>query len=69
MALDVAGVIANEGFHQLAITVVDAARAGRLPGVHRDPFDRMLIAQALARDLVLISIDPVFDGYGVLRLW
>ena len=69
VALDVAGVIANEGFHQLAITVVDAARAGRLPGVHRDPFDRMLIAQALARDLVLISIDPVFDGYGVLRLW
>lgn len=69
MALDVADAIANEGFHELAISVVDGERAGRLPGVHRDPFDRMLIAQALARDLVLISIDPVFDGYGVRRLW
>ena len=36
---------------------------------HRDPFDRMLIAQALARDLVSVSIDAVFDRYGVNRLW
>ena len=43
------------------ITIDAAARAGRLPGPHRDPFDRMLIAQAAARDLVVVSIDPVFD--------
>ena len=36
---------------------------------HRDPFDRMLIAQALVRDLVLISGEALFDRYGVRRLW
>ena len=69
IAADVTGAIANQGFGELAITVEAAARAGALPGHHRDPFDRMLIAQALARDLVLISIDPLFDRYGVHRLW
>ena len=69
LALDVAGEIAGQGFQELAITVADAARAGALPGHHRDPFDRMLIAQALARDLVLISNEPLFDRYGVRRLW
>ena len=69
VALDVAGSIAGQGFEELAITVDDAARAGRLPGPHRDPFDRMLIAQALARNLAIVSVDQVFDGYGVHRLW
>lgn len=69
VALDVAAVIAGQGFQELAITVEDAERAGRLPGPHRDPFDRMLIAQALARNLTVVSIDSVFDGYGVSRLW
>ena len=53
----------------LAITVGDAQRAGLLPGPHRDPFDRMLIAQAIEHDMALVSIDAVFDGYGVNRLW
>ena len=69
LVLDVAGEIAGQGFQELAITVADAARAGALPGHHRDPFDRMLIAQALVRDLVLISNEPLFDRYGVRRLW
>lgn len=69
LALDVGGAIASQGFTELPITVSDAARAGALPGHHRDPFDRMLIAQALARDLVLISNEPLFDRYGVRRLW
>jgi PIN domain nuclease of toxin-antitoxin system len=69
VALDVTGSIASQGFDELAITVADAERAGRLPGSHRDPFDRMLIAQALARNLTVVSIDAVFDGYGVSRLW
>ena len=68
-ALDVAGCIAGQGFEELAITVDDAERAGRLPGPHRDPFDRVLIAQALARNLTIVSVDRVFDGYGVHRLW
>ncbi len=68
-ARDIAGAIAGEGFEELAITVDDAVRAGTLPGPHRDPFDRILIAQSLARNLVLISIEEHFDRYGVRRLW
>ena len=69
VAFDVTGAIAGQGFEEMAITVDDAARAGQLPGPHRDPFDRMLIAQALARNLPVVSADRVFDGYGVRRLW
>lgn len=69
LAHDVIGAIAGEGFEELAITVDDATRAGALPGPHRDPFDRMLIAQALARNLVLVSSESLFDRYGVRRLW
>lgn len=66
---DIVGSIASQGFGELAISVTDAQRAGQLPGPHRDPFDRMLIAQALAGDLVVVSIDAVFDRYGVKRRW
>ncbi|WP_419857455.1 type II toxin-antitoxin system VapC family toxin [Candidatus Palauibacter irciniicola] len=69
VALDVAGRISDQGFSELAISVSDGERAGRLPGPHRDPFDRMLAAQALARGLPIISIDGVFDRYGLDRLW
>ena len=69
LARDVPEAIASQGFAELPITVADAVRAGALPGPHRDPFDRMLIAQAQARDLVLISNETLFDQYGVRRLW
>ena len=69
VALDVTGSIAGQGFEELAITVGDAERAGGLPGPHSDPFDRMLIAQALARNMTIVSVDRMFDGYGVHRLW
>ena len=69
LARDVAGAIASQGFEELAITVHEAERAGRLTGPHRDPFDRMLVAQALAHGLTIVSIDTVFDRYGVERLW
>ena len=69
LALDPGGAIASQGFEELPITVDDAARAGALPGPHRDPFDRLLIAQALSRNLVLVSIETLFDRYGVRRLW
>jgi PIN domain nuclease of toxin-antitoxin system len=46
-----------------------AQRAGSLGGQHRDPFDRMLIAQAMIDDLTLVSNERVFDAYGVKRLW
>ena len=69
LADNVSIAIAGEGFKELPITVDDAVRAGSLPGPHRDPFDRMLIAQALAHHLVLISTEAIFDGYGIRRLW
>lgn len=69
LALDVAGVIADQGFEELSITVADAERSGRLPGPHRDPFDRMLAAQAIGRNLALVSKDSAFDHYAVQRLW
>ncbi len=69
ISVDVAGEIARQGFEEMPITVDEAARAGSLPGLHRDPFDRLLTAQALSRNLVLVSIEPLFDRYGVRRLW
>ena len=69
LALDIPGAIARQGFEELPVTVSEAARAGALPGIHRDPFDRLIIAQALANDLIIISNESIFDRYGVRRLW
>ena len=69
LARDIPGAIARQGFEELPVTVADGQRAGALPGPLRDPFDRMLIAQAVSRDLVLISNESLFDRYGVHRLW
>lgn len=69
LANDIAAGISGEGFEELPISVEDAVRAGALPGPHRDPFDRLLIAQALSHNLVLVSIEAPFDWYGVRRLW
>ena len=68
-ALDVAASIASQGFEGLAISVADAEHAGRLPGPHRDPFDRMLIAQTQGHSLAIVSVDAAFDSYAVQRLW
>jgi PIN domain nuclease of toxin-antitoxin system len=69
VAADVMGCIGNQSFVPLDITVLHAQRAGGLPGDHRDPFDRMLIAQAQLEDVSIISDDRVFDEYGVRRIW
>ena len=69
VAVDVAGHIAGQGFVDLPIGVADAERAGRLPGPHRDSFDRMLAAQTFAREFPVVSVDPVFERFGVIRLW
>ena len=66
---NIAGSISGEGFGQIAISVADAERAGRLPGPHSDPFDRMLIAQAMGHDMPILSVDTAFDRYEVSRLW
>ena len=54
-----------EDFEPLHITVADARTAGSLPRHHRDPFDRMIVAQGLSRDLTLVSRDPALSPYGV----
>ena len=69
VAADVAGCVAGQGFSAMDITILHAQHAGRLPGDRRDPFDRMLIAQAQLEDLPIVSDDNVFDGYGVTRFW
>jgi PIN domain nuclease of toxin-antitoxin system len=69
VAADVAGCVTREGFQPLSVTIEHAARAGALPGPLNDPFDRMLIAQAMLENLHLVSIERAFDAYGVLRLW
>lgn len=69
VAADLTGCLLSQGFESLDITVAHGVRAGALPGPHRDPFDRMLIAQALAEDIPLISNETVFDAYAVQRLW
>jgi PIN domain nuclease of toxin-antitoxin system len=61
--------LADQEFDELAISVRHAQRAGALPGAHRDPFDRMLIAQAQLEGLTIASTDDVFDAYGVRRTW
>ena len=69
IALDLADAIESQGFVGLPITVRHGQAAGALPGPHRDPFDRMLIAQSMLEDLVLVSNERAFDAYGVQRLW
>ena len=53
----------------LPVTIPHAAAVTTLPLHHRDPFDRMLIAQGMVEDLPLVSGDAVFDRYPVHRLW
>jgi PIN domain nuclease of toxin-antitoxin system len=57
--------VEREGFSKLAITLTHGQLAGSLPKIHRDPFDRMLVAQAQLEDLELVSADPVFAKYSV----
>lgn len=66
---DLDAAIAAQSFIALPISVRHGQTGGALPGPHRDPVDRMLIAQAVVDRLVLISNERAFDAYGVDRLW
>jgi len=66
---DFMGYLEREGFETLSISTQHAIRVGLLPGPHKDPFDRMLIAQAQAENLPVLSNDRVFDDYRVRRIW
>jgi PIN domain nuclease of toxin-antitoxin system len=61
--------VAQEGFGALPIGLQHASLAGQLAFAHKDPFDRLLIAQALTEGMTLVSNERVFDATGVSRLW
>ena len=61
--------IRKERFDLLSISLEHALYAGKLPGPHRDPFDRMLMAQSHLEKLAVITCDPVFCEYGIRVLW
>lgn len=60
--------MAND-FHILPIEPKHTVVLTTLPFHHRDPFDRLLIAQAMVEDIPIVSIDPAFDAYPIIRLW
>jgi PIN domain nuclease of toxin-antitoxin system len=69
VAAELPALLREQNFESLPIAIAHALRAGNLPGPHRDPFDRMLIAQAQAEDVAVVSNERVFDVYGVRRVW
>ena len=58
--------LAESGFFELPVTAAHAARVAGLPAIHRDPFDRMLVAQAQAEPMTLLTNDAVLARYGSL---
>jgi len=69
VANDVLATVESQRFAALSISTEHAQLAGSLAGAHADPFDRMLMAQAMLEDLTLVSNEKNFDAYGVKRLW
>ena len=63
------GLLQRQGFRPLPLSWSDAQLANSLPPIHKDPMDRMLIAQALRRGLEIITNDGMFDSYGVKTVW
>jgi PIN domain nuclease of toxin-antitoxin system len=61
--------IALNGIEILDISIAHTAQVAKLPFCHRDPFDRLLIAQALEEQIPIIGRDETFDDYGITRLW
>jgi PIN domain nuclease of toxin-antitoxin system len=62
---DLDAAVEDEGFSKLPITLFHGQTAGRLPAIHRDPFDRMLIAQAQAEGLILLTVDENIAKYQI----
>jgi PIN domain nuclease of toxin-antitoxin system len=69
IAADVAAVVAAHGFIQLPITIGHAQVASDLPSHHKDPMDRLLIGQAIAGDMTIVTADRIFASYSVKLLW
>ena len=69
MADELAAMIRRAALPVLAISIDHAIAAAALPGPHRDPWDRLLMAQSRLERLTLVSIDLVFGEYGLATLW
>ena len=65
---DYLDVMEDAGYILLDIDTESALRAGRLVAEHRDPFDRMIAAQALGLDIPVLSTDPLLDQFGIRRI-
>ncbi len=64
-----AEVIRLNGYGVLPVTLNHALKNATLPYHHKDPFDRLLIAQSLTEGMAVLSADTIFDAYGVTRIW
>jgi PIN domain nuclease of toxin-antitoxin system len=69
LATQLAEYLTEQGFAPLPISIAHAARAGNLAIAHKDPFDRLLIAQSLIENVPLVSNETRFDDFGVQRVW
>ena len=69
LAADFEAELASLDVEWLPITPAHAIAAGKLDMMHRDPFDRLLIAQSLVEGVALVSNEAVFDRFGVTRIW
>lgn len=68
-AHSIPAALAKDGVRLLHVEPEDCARLSTLPLHHRDPFDRMLVAQALQRKLAILSVDKALEPYGVKVVW
>ncbi len=69
LANDLPGIMSTHGFEPLSLSLEHARHAGVLRSPHRDPFDRMLAAQAEIEDIPLVTADPAFRQFNVRTLW
>lgn len=65
---DFPSVLTEEGFQVLPLEWSTMKRASALPQYHHDPTDRLLVAEAISRDIPIVSLDPTFDHYGIQRV-
>lgn len=68
-AINYARLMTANGFISLPVTDAHAMRAGLLEGDHRDPFDRLIAAQALCDEMIVISRDPKIAAFGCAVIW
>ena len=61
--------LAAQGFRVRPLTLADTERANALPSIHKDPIDRMLIAQALNAEMPVVTDDALYAAYGVKTVW